>query len=688
MFVNKEKEPYDNYISPTCPCGEFSTSEKEKLTPICYLSFLKAMSHNLIDSEKTIPPEEVIWCPDARSILDNRYPALIADKVHVSGFGHIKGPKLISVLKKLYWFRKYTAKYKLEQEVIKAMEGKPFGAFLQDLKQTLHSINGLLIKKFMALGPECVGYKELADQTARLFRDFILDYSASSREDIPLYARGSIFEDCKDFFNYVKEFHEHYDYNQRVSILNYKFRNRALGSFFGQEFRRVQSKILYRMNKGFGDYTQSLAWDYRCVELCQTRNLGYLPSWKARENDLAYRKKVSREPEPITEEIDDLIRSSIHQELELGGVKRDCLAGLTIDTESIISEAVNIELRYAASARTTVALGGKPEDARFYLQLIRENGWRIPIRNLIELDVIGMTPKLDIKLENNDDGFDLSSILFWFSFQNILNWCLERRLIQPKPGFGMYYPFKIGEEKIKIDLMKAVIILINEPGKGRILVKSESLLNWFLIPGSKMCQKVLAQHSDHKAGLELGSHDWVHSKRISGDSLESNFMFDKMTKRILPSIVSGYTDWTEATDGMKKRIGISHLRGLFEYTSFPRMYGIMIQIMIREPQNVSETIQVTLSDDYEDRIVYKWEGQIREGFMMGNQMTKTLLHLAHISERGISEKILNKKDINVIRTLYGRLRKTSGKIPHNVEEPIGRLRVLPDVGLRNPTSTL
>jgi hypothetical protein len=358
------------------------------------------------------------------------------------------------------------------------------------------------------------------------------------------------------------------------------------------------------------------------------------------------------------------------------------LAGNKVDTEELITESVNLELKYAASARTNFSDGGKPEDARFYLQLIRENGWVVPIRDLDTFGVIGMTPKIDREVENNDDGINLSSILFWFSLQNMLNWCLQRRLLETQKGKGFYFPFKYKNGRLfDCDVMKAIIILVNEPGKGRILVKSESMLNWFLVPGSKMCQKVLAHHTDHKAGLEMGSHDWVHGKRVSGDSMESNFMFDGLSGKIKQSIYSVYTDWTEATDGMKKRIGIAHLRGLFEYSGFPRMYGVLIQIMIREPQNVSEVIRITHSDDYEDTESFKWEGKIKEGFMMGNQMTKTLLHLAHVSERGVSEMVLNKFGIKVQRGLYGRERKTYGKIPYGKEESIGKIRFLPKVRL-------
>jgi len=678
MFVNKNKEFYDNYISPTCPCREYSTKEV-KLTPLCYLTFLKSMSHNLTSAQKSINPEQVLFCPDARSIFDNKYPVIIKEKLNVSGFGHLTRNTVIPVLNKLYWFRVYGKKYRLQQEVERSISIKGnFPNFLQDLKQSLHSINGLLIKKFMALGPECVSYKKIAEQTARLFRDFILDYTSPTRLELPIQAQDSIYEDCKDFFNYIKENHEAKNFDKRISLLNYEFKNRSLGTFFGTELRRLQSMVIHRTNMGLGDYTQTLAWDFRCVELCQTRNLGYLPYYIAREKAAEWRDVVNRDVEDVSTEVLQLIKGSIHQELGRANVPRDLLSGDTIKTEQLIEESVSLELKYTASARSTRSEGGKPEDARFYLSQIRMFGWRVPIRDLDTFEVIGMTPKLSPLVEDNDDGFNLSSIIFWFSLQNILNWILERKLLPPKDRW--YYRFldNEGNQHRINNIMDAVVILINEPGKGRKLVKSHPILNWFLIPGSKMCQKILAYHPDHKAGLELGSHDWVHSKRTSGDSMESDFMFDSITGRIRPEINSAYTDWTEATDRMKKRLGIAHLRGFFEYISFPRVYGILIQIMIREPQPIKEVVQLTSLDEFENRETIIMTGFIREGFMMGNQMTKTILHLAHISERGISEKFLEERGINVIRNNgYGRIRRNIGQIPYGTEPGVGRIKILP-----------
>ena len=163
-----------------------------------------------------------------------------------------------------------------------------------------------------------------------------------------------------------------------------------------------------------------------------------------------------------------------------------------------------------------------------------------------------------------------------------------------------------------------------------------------------MSQKVLASIKEHRAGLELGSHDWHHTKRISGESPESRFMYDPARGRLHNNIIMGYMDWTEATDRMLKMVGIAHLQSFWGYTGFPEKYGQLIMAIIREPQKVSETLTIFSPD--EDPIRLKWEGSINEGFMMGNQMTKSILHLSHLSQRQYAEKYLANNKVYLRRT--------------------------------------
>ena len=51
----------------------------------------------------------------------------------------------------------------------------------------------------------------------------------------------SIFEEAKDSFNHVKEFHDNLSFKKRLSILSYEFKNRSLGTFFWYQDEKVGS---------------------------------------------------------------------------------------------------------------------------------------------------------------------------------------------------------------------------------------------------------------------------------------------------------------------------------------------------------------------------------------------------------------------------------------------------------------
>ena len=103
----------------------------------------------------------------------------------------------------------------------------------------------------------------------------------------------SIFEEAKDFFNHVKEFHDNLSFKKRLSILSYEFKNRSLGRFFGTKMKRLDQHVQNNLNNGLGDYTKSIAWNYQVIELCQTRNLGYLPYYIAREQAEEFRQMIT-----------------------------------------------------------------------------------------------------------------------------------------------------------------------------------------------------------------------------------------------------------------------------------------------------------------------------------------------------------------------------------------------------------
>jgi hypothetical protein len=200
----------------------------------------------------------------------------------------------------------------------------------------------------------------------------------------------------------------------------------------------------------------------------------------------------------------------------------------------------------------------------------------------------------------------------------------------------MYYQIY---EPENYDLLNAQIVHIQEPGKQRNLTKSTSSLTWFLIPGSKMLQHVLAKFPEHIVGLKSSSDAWKFQQRLSARG-DGRFIYGPQGS--VKSFHFAYSDWTEATDNINRYVGLTHLRTLMDYTGFPFGYREMILHLLALPQPVRE-VQSSYAD-LNDQIIYS--GQIKRGFMMGNPMTKTILHLLHVSERGTAcmymKDVLNK----------------------------------------------
>lgn len=194
--------------------------------------------------------------------------------------------------------------------------------------------------------------------------------------------------------------------------------------------------------------------------------------------------------------------------------------------------------------------------------------------------------------------------------------------------------------------MDARVVHISEPGKERNLTKSHACLAWFLTPASKITQGLLAFLPEHRAGLLESNHEWRHQKRISALSDESGFVYDSATGKLQKEIRHVFKDWTESTDFISKLVGWSHLRGLLDYVGFPHSYKQLLLKTIVEPQPVVETLsRIILEDGQEIVEPVNWKGFIREGFMMGNPMTKTILHLVHVSERTIVTHFLTRKGL-------------------------------------------
>jgi hypothetical protein len=641
--------------------------ERKEVEPLCFLSFWKSATYHLKrDGEKDskMDLQSVMFCFDSIGIFDKKYNGMVRDKFGLSSWSNVTEKTLPDVLHGLYWFRKHSRRFHLRDIVEEAIKVLPFGLVLLWIKQSIHMINGLILKQLFSLGPEMGTYAKLSEDTARLFKQLFTEYMG--REFMAKHKTKPIFEECKDLSKAVKEHGTGLSYELRTSFLDWEFKNPALAGFFLPPFKRLKAYVGFFKTKGI-DVTTSLAWKFRIAELHQTRVLGYVPTHLADKLSATYRQDVTRSRKPQDPKRLRLIELLVLQEmLQNSGIKPEFLRQSDLsDSEEIekirrILSKIELDLKPTASIHHLVREGGKLEDARQVLKAIRDQKLLIPIRNLETLEIKKTLPLLEV-----DYPDDISVYLFYSSIQMVMNFLVDRgKLVE-----DFYVPLK-GLEKFENKVLEAVIVHIDEPGKLRELIKNSPILSWFLSPGSKLCQATLALHPDHKAGLEFGNQDWSHIKRISGDSSESRFMYgpDGKTKS---DIQFGYEDWSQATDFLSRLIGLTELKAFMQYIGFPKGYGNLILTISEMPQRVSTLVRyriigLTNDEDQLEKIEIPFEGWIHEGFMMGNQITKTILHLTHLGQKALALAKLKSQGIEFRNRNIEGVKKNS--LPTNLRD--------------------
>jgi len=655
MFMRGDRTRTRERLKKNCPCYEVAL-ENGSLQPICFMVYLRSLNHTLTGLKQpegttwNLKPEEIMFCQNASGIFDNSYPGHVRDRLGLTGWHHVSEKSLVKTLDCLYWFRKYRDQYNFPKIIRKSISTFGIRKTKHHVMQTLHTLNSLLVKKMLSLAPEIEGYQQIAKHTAWGFRDLFLEYSSQIAED----NLGRVVEptegfycDAKAFAALVKTSFHKERREDRMDWLSFQASTKSFGAFFGSELHRLKAWVEAEYSGCGSDYTLSPAWIYRASILSQTRGMGYLPESIAEARRIAFRATVNREVIPVDPEISHLQYLAVHKRLGVAGVPRDLLSServripeITTDSE-IFNEVIGrieLPLKGTASVDTFVKDGGKIEDARLLLKNAREHSWQIPVR---DLDTNSIIEFISVQRETESDT-DYSRPLFWMSYQLILNHWIER----DQWTRDDYHRFDIRGEPYAPGVMDAKIVHISEPGKERNLTKSHATLAWFLTPASKITQGILALLPEHKAGLLEANHEWRHQKRVSALSDESGFIYDSATGKLQNEIRHVFKDWTESTDFISKLVGWAHLRALLDYVGFPRSYKQLLLKTVVEPQPVVETTSRVILEDGSDSIEpINWHGFIREGFMMGNPMTKTILHLVHVSEREIVTHFLTRKGL-------------------------------------------
>lgn len=614
-------------ISENCPCKNIANTKSMK--HLCFLEILPQLGE--ADQYPDLKFEEILFCSDQSSIFEKNFAHQLVKETGQKGWNsdYITEFKDVhDILMTTYWYRCY------QEHIYTALEGEwsiavekltPVRDILSFYKNAIETVNGLLIKQMLAIPEFCNSYRDLADTTFMMFRDLIFEYFGHENY-------FGAFEGIKDLNAKIKScFNLDEQANSFIWLEDYSgYRGTSLQTFWEKPFAKFFSYVIKQIDENGTDYTKSLSWINRCSILSQSKYMGYIPDHLGELKRQEYHNKVSREPLMLEKREALNLYNALKLELRYAELPTAFFAETKNGELSDLLSQCDFPVKQTASADSRVARGGRLEDARIMINYLVDHKVQIRTYGLIVLRVEEVYDIAD--LIKDPDNYPRDFILFWTSFQIILNYYINKGFC-PKDTALLF-----NDEHFKDrNIFDGRVLHIREPGKNRDLMMSSSILNWFLTPASKIFTRYLGKHPDHTDGLLGASQDWRFNMKMSGDRFSSGWLYGES------DIYFHYCDWKEATDYCSKYQGNILLKAQMDYTTFPAGYGELVRRTVCEEQPiVEESFQLTQHDSSFNRIKWKQISVVRDGFMMGNPMTKVILHCFHMAGAAQGREILTK----------------------------------------------
>jgi hypothetical protein len=212
-----------------------------------------------------------------------------------------------------------------------------------------------------------------------------------------------------------------------------------------------------------------------------------------------------------------------------------------------------------------------------------------------------------------------------------------------------------------VELRKAFLTVVKEPGKARSVTKARACLKIVLDLVSKLCSEPLAKGiRSSQSGMSASNHGWNFFNSFSNE-IERNEVFNLLRRE--ETAFEGYvertdtfedvfvssTDYKNATDQLlhqvAKDLGVPWMRKC----GIPKLLqGIVIETCYK-PREIYFKATGLLADlgEVVDGDIHKIT--LRRGVLMGDPLTKPVLHLINVCDRLLQKRMLSPD-------FYGRLK--------------------------------
>jgi len=222
---------------------------------------------------------------------------------------------------------------------------------------------------------------------------------------------------------------------------------------------------------------------------------------------------------------------------------------------------------------------------------------------------------------------------------------------------GEYIFWRSLEEVLATDLKelkKLKLVMIRDPGKARTVTKGRACLKIVLDVVNKLTAKPFAKaYPSSTSGLEKANHGWnLFKSFFTGDLKQMVFQSEAteelpfherqiLLNTIWKTVFALSTDYETATDLFRHDIGGEIGDKLMLKIGIPSVLRGIVNATCFEPRTVEFTASGGLSNvgntlNEKENVV-----TVVNGIMMGDPLTKILLHTINMCVRTLAEKVID-----------------------------------------------
>jgi hypothetical protein len=343
--------------------------------------------------------------------------------------------------------------------------------------------------------------------------------------------------------------------------------------------------------------------------LSQTRGCGTPPPLVVLQSKRKFLETVSSEPLAESNTVRTLRRMAI----------REVINELPVAAVTGLKTKSRVTVTSAACWEKTRREGGTTEQIKQMIGFVDPMS-QIPIRNL---------DTGSVESWKFQDEFDtVGELIFWVS--------LDRVLHTPP-----------------LELRKAFLTVVKEPGKARSVTKARACLKIVLDLVSKLCSEPLAKGiRSSQSGMSASNHGWNFFNSFSNE-IERNEVFSLLKREetsfdgyvertdTFEDLFVGSTDYEEATDQLEHFVASDLGIPWMVKCGIPKvLQGIVVETCYK-PREIYFKATGLLADlgDVVDGDIHSIS--LRRGVLMGDPLTKPVLHLINVCDRHLQKRMLN-----------------------------------------------